>query len=161
VAASAVETARTTSATVAKLGESSTEIGNVLEVITSIAEQTNLLALNATIEAPRAGEAGKGFAVVANEVKELAQETARATEDIARRVEAIQADTGSATDAIASISEIIDRINDYQSAIATAAEEQTATTQEMSRSVGEVASGATAISSTVDGLASAADAAQE
>jgi methyl-accepting chemotaxis protein len=160
VAASAVETSRAASTTVAKLGESSTEIGNVLKVITSIAEQTNLLALNATIEAARAGEAGKGFAVVANEVKELAQETARATEDIARRVEAIQADTGSATAAIASISEVIDRIHDYQSAIATAVEEQTATTQEMSRSVGEVAGGAESISATVGGLASAAQAAQ-
>jgi methyl-accepting chemotaxis protein len=90
--------------TVTKLGGSSTEIGNVLKVIASIAEQTNLLALNATIEAARAGEAGKGFAVVANEVKELAQETARPTEDIARRIEAIQADTGQATEAITSIS---------------------------------------------------------
>ncbi|MGZ4607022.1 MAG: methyl-accepting chemotaxis protein [Blastococcus sp.] len=146
--------------TVAKLGESSAEIGNVLKVITSIAEQTNLLALNATIEAARAGEAGTGFAVVANEVKELAQETARATEDIVRRVEAIQADTGQATTAIASISEVIDRINAYQSAIATAVEEQTATTQEMSRSVSEVAGGAESISATVGGLAAAAEAAQ-
>ncbi|MEU2347546.1 methyl-accepting chemotaxis protein [Modestobacter sp. NPDC049651] len=161
VAASAVDTARATTATVAKLGDSSTEIGNVLKVITSIAEQTNLLALNATIEAARAGEAGKGFAVVANEVKELAQETARATEDIARRVEAIQADTGQATSAIADISGIIDQINDFQAAIAAAVEEQTATTQEMSRSVAEVAGGATAISTTVVGLASAAEAAQD
>src|SRR3712207_8764061 len=92
VAARAVDAAATTTATVAKLGDSSAEIGNVVKVITSIAEQTNLLALNATIEAARAGEAGKGFAVVANEVKELAQETAKATEDIARRVQAIQGD---------------------------------------------------------------------
>ncbi len=160
VAAEAVETARQTSTTVGKLGDSSAEIGNVLKVITSIAEQTNLLALNATIEAARAGEAGKGFAVVANEVKELAQETARATEDIGRRVEAIQADTGQATTAIASISEVIDRINAYQSAIAAAVEEQTATTQEMSRSVSEVAGGAESISTTVGGLAAAAEAAQ-
>ena len=114
---------------------SSQEIGNVVKVITSIAEQTNLLALNATIEAARAGEAGKGFAVVANEVKELAQETARATEDIARRVEAIQADTTGAVEAIGEISTIITSINDYQLTIASAVEEQTATTNEMSRNV--------------------------
>ena len=107
VAAQAVEVADATNATVAKLGESSAEIGNVVKVITSIAEQTNLLALNATIEAARAGEAGKGFAVVANEVKDLAQETARATEDITRRVEAIQADTGGAVEAIGEIAAII------------------------------------------------------
>ncbi|MGY1844453.1 methyl-accepting chemotaxis protein, partial [Modestobacter sp. SYSU DS0875] len=96
VAAQAVTEAEATTATVTKLGESSKEIGEVVKAITSIAEQTNLLALNATIEAARAGDAGKGFAVVANEVKELAQETARATEDIARRVEAIQGDTSGA-----------------------------------------------------------------
>ncbi|WP_222273258.1 methyl-accepting chemotaxis protein, partial [Modestobacter marinus] len=133
VAAQAVAEAESTNATVTRLGESSREIGNVVKVITSIAEQTNLLALNATIEAARAGEAGKGFAVVANEVKELAQETAKATEDIARRVEAIQGDTARAVEAISVIGQTIGSINDFQLTIASAVEEQTATTNEMSR----------------------------
>jgi len=156
VAAGAVTEAETTNATIQKLGLSSKEIGDVVKVITSIAEQTNLLALNATIEAARAGEAGKGFAVVANEVKELAQETARATEDIARRVETIQADTGGAVAAIGRISEVIGQINDYQLTIASAVEEQTATTNEMSRSVAEAAGGTTEIASTITGVSSAA-----
>ena len=156
VATSAVKVAETTTATVSKLGESSTEIGQVIKVITSIAQQTNLLALNATIEAARAGEAGKGFAVVANEVKELAKETAKATEDISRKIEAIQTDTKAAVDAIASISAVIDQINDISSTIATAVEEQNATTNEMSRNVSEAAHGSGQITSNIAGVAEAA-----
>ncbi|MEV6305750.1 methyl-accepting chemotaxis protein [Actinoplanes sp. NPDC051861] len=156
VASEAVGVAETTNATVSKLGDSSAEIGNVVKTITAIAEQTNLLALNATIEAARAGEMGKGFAVVASEVKDLAQETARATDDISRRVEAIQSDTANAVAAIGEISTIIARINDYQLTIASAVEEQTATTGEMSRSVGDAAQGTTEIAGTITGVASAA-----
>ncbi len=156
VANEAVSIVERTNETVAKLGTSSLEIGNVVKVITSIAEQTNLLALNATIEAARAGEAGKGFAVVANEVKELAQETARATEDIARRVEAIQGDTTGAVEAIGEISTIIGSINDYQLTIASAVEEQTATTNEMSRNVAEASSGSGEIAANISGVSAAA-----
>ncbi|WP_121255012.1 methyl-accepting chemotaxis protein [Nocardioides ferulae] len=157
IAEHAVEVTDNTTATVAKLGDSSIEVGNVVKVITSIAEQTNLLALNATIEAARAGEAGKGFAVVANEVKELAQETSRATDDISRRIETIQADTQAAVTAITEISSIIAQINDSQSTIASAVEEQTATTNEISRNVAEAASGSTHIASSITNVASAAN----
>ncbi len=149
MAGEAVRVAAETGSTVTQLGESSRAIGDVVKVITSIAEQTNLLALNATIEAARAGEAGKGFAVVANEVKELAQETSKATEDIVRRVEAIQADTTGAIAAIARIDEVISRISDYQTTIASAVEEQTATTNEMSRSVSEAAQGTGSIAGSI------------
>jgi methyl-accepting chemotaxis protein len=156
VAGEAVGLAASTSTTMSKLGDSSAEIGNVIKVITAIAEQTNLLALNATIEAARAGEAGKGFAVVASEVKDLAQETARATEDISRRVETIQADTGGAVTAIEEISRVIARISDFQTTIASAVEEQTATTSEMNRSVSEAASGTGEIAENITGVAEAA-----
>jgi methyl-accepting chemotaxis protein len=156
VATSAVKAAERTNVTVAKLGESSTEIGNVIKVITSIAQQTNLLALNAAIEAARAGEAGKGFAVVANEVKELAKQTAKATEDIGRKIEAIQTDTKGAVEAIAQIGTVINQINDIQNTIASAVEEQTATTGEIGRNVAEAARGSSEIARNVTGVAQAA-----
>jgi methyl-accepting chemotaxis protein len=157
VAGEAVKTANGANATVAKLGESSAEIGQVIKVITSIAQQTNLLALNATIEAARAGEAGKGFAVVANEVKELAKQTAKATEDISQKITAIQEDTKRAVESIGSITAIINQINDISGTIATAVEEQSATTNEMSRNVQEAAKGSGEISQNIQGVATAAE----
>jgi len=156
VATTAVTVAEITNATVAKLGDSSAEIGNVIKTITGIAQQTNLLALNATIEAARAGEAGKGFAVVANEVKELAKETAKATDDISKKIEAIQQDTKGAVKAIGEITAVINRINDLQTAIAGAVEEQTATTNEIGRNVSEAAKGSAEIAQNITGVASAA-----
>jgi len=156
VATSAVKTAETTNATIAKLGESSAEIGQVIKVITSIAQQTNLLALNATIEAARAGEAGKGFAVVANEVKELAKETAKATEDISRKIEAIQGDTKGAVQAIDQITTVINQLNDISNTIASSVEEQTATTNEIARNVQEGAKGASQVAENIVSVAQAA-----
>jgi methyl-accepting chemotaxis protein len=156
VAKNAVSVAQTTNVTVKKLGESSQEIGNVIKVITSIAQQTNLLALNATIEAARAGEAGKGFAVVANEVKELAKQTAKATEDIGQKIDAIQGDTKGAVKAIEEIGTIINQINDISNSIASAVEEQTVTTNEIGRSVTEAAKGVNDIAKNIGGVAVAA-----
>ncbi|MBN9660824.1 MAG: MCP four helix bundle domain-containing protein [Acidobacteria bacterium] len=156
VARNAVGAAQTTNETVNKLGDSSQEIGKVIKVITSIAQQTNLLALNATIEAARAGEAGKGFAVVANEVKELAKQTAKATEEIGGKIEAIQTDTKEAVKAIGDIGAIINQINDISNSIASAVEEQTVTTNEIGRSVNEAAKGTNAIASNISGVAEAA-----
>ncbi len=156
IASRAVQTAQAANGTVTKLGESSAEIGEVIKVITSIAQQTKLLALNATIEAARAGEAGKGFAVVANEVKELARQTAQATEDISHKITAIQTDTNGAVEAIGNISAVITQVNDISGTIATAVEQQSATTNEMTRNVADAAKGSTQITENIEGVAQAA-----
>ncbi len=156
IASGAVKVAHQTTETVNKLGDSSIEIGKVIKVITSIAQQTNLLALNATIEAARAGEAGKGFAVVANEVKELAKQTATATEDISQKIEAIQADTRGVVEAITQIGQIIQQINDYQNTTASAVEEQTATTNEIARSAAEAATGGNEIARNITSVSAGA-----
>ncbi|MGM0575971.1 MAG: methyl-accepting chemotaxis protein [Myxococcota bacterium] len=157
VAGSAVELADRTNTQISKLGDSSVEIGKVIKVITSIAQQTNLLALNATIEAARAGEAGKGFAVVANEVKELANQTARATEEISQKIEGIQTDTRGAVEAIGEITDIISDIDGLQTAIASAVEEQTATTNEIGRNVAEAAEGSGEIARNISKVAEHAE----
>jgi methyl-accepting chemotaxis protein len=157
VAMEAVELAGTTTESVTRLGEVSAEIGEVVGLIAGIAEQTNLLALNATIEAARAGESGKGFAVVANEVKELASETAKATNDIGRRVEAVQAQTASAVESIERITEIIHRISQHQATIAAAIEEQSATTVEIGRNVSEAAEGTNHIAQNIEAVAASAE----
>ena len=156
VATNAVEIARDANETVSKLGQSSNEIGNVVRVITSIAQQTKLLALNATIEAARAGEAGKGFAVVANEVKELAKETANATEDISRKIEAIQGDTTGAIAAIEKIGQIIGEINELQNRIAGAVEQQSSTSNSVAQNLAEAALATDEITQNIAGVADAA-----
>jgi methyl-accepting chemotaxis protein len=156
VAHEAVEVAQKTNWTVGKLGESSSEIGTVIKVINSIAEQTNLLALNATIEAARAGEAGKGFAVVANEVKELAKQTGKATEDISQKIQSIQGSTQDAVEAIENIGKVINRINGISNTIASAVEEQSATTNEIARNIVEAAKGTSEITQNITGVADAA-----
>lgn len=156
VTSEAVTMAESTNTTIFKLGDSSSQIGQVIQVITSIAEQTNLLALNATIEAARAGEAGKGFAIVANEVKELANQTAQATDDISDKIKNIQSDTSGAVTDIGKITTIINRINDIANTIASSVEEQTATTSEITRSVSEASQGTHNITSNISGVAKAA-----
>ena len=156
VATNGVKVANDTNQTVIKLTHSSQEIGKVVKAITSIAEQTNLLALNATIEAARLGDAGKGFAVVATEVKELARDTAKATEEISHQIEAIQTDSKNAVEAINEITLIINKINDIQSAIASGVEEQTVTTREIGRSVQEAATGTSEIARNIVEVAAAA-----
>ena len=164
VARTGVSTLSSTAVTMTALGESSATIGGIVKTITAIAEQTNLLALNATIEAARAGDAGKGFAVVATEVKQLAQETARATEEIATTVQRIQGDSGSAIQAIEDITQIMGSISEYQSSIASAIEEQTVTTSELTSTTNEVATRADAIATAIGlvrGLAASTSTAAE
>ncbi|GDX94734.1 methyl-accepting chemotaxis protein [Planctomycetia bacterium] len=157
----AVDMATTTSTTMNALGHSSNEIGAVVKVINSIAEQTNLLALNATIEAARAGEAGKGFAVVANEVKELARETAKATEDIGGRIEGMQGEARRAVEAIAEIGSVIEKIDALQTKIAAAVEEQSVTTGEIGRNIAEATTGSAEIAENIVQVARAAQSTAE
>ncbi len=156
VAGEAVDVAESTNQTVSKLGKSSEQIGQVVKIITSIAGQTKLLALNATIEAARAGDAGKGFAVVANEVKELARETGQATEDISKTIEMIQSDSHDAVEEIGKIRGIITYINEMQSNIASAVEEQTSTTNEIARNITVTAEGSSEIAQSITEVAAAA-----
>lgn len=157
VAGTAVDAAESTRLTMDRLGTSSREISTVIKVITSIAQQTNLLALNATIEAARAGESGKGFAVVANEVKELAKQTAQATEDIGRRIETTQSDTAEAVNAINEIAHIIDQINAISGTIAEAVKEQQSTTGAIAQNISEAAVGSGEIARNITGVAQAAE----
>jgi methyl-accepting chemotaxis protein len=156
VTADAVNSTEVTSVAVDQLSAASVEIGHIVKAITSIAEQTNLLALNATIEAARAGDAGKGFAVVASEVKDLAQETARASEDIIAKIDAIQVTTGRAGDAIGQITDVVNRISEIQQTIAAAVEQQSATTNEINRNVSQLASGSQEIADNIAGVAGTA-----
>ncbi len=157
----AQRSADATSGVIARLSDSSRQIGEVVTAIAGIAGQTNLLALNATIEAARAGQEGKGFAVVAGEVKDLARETASATEDIRHRVESIQADAVQAEEAVAEIARVVSSINELQATIAAAVEEQTATTAEIGRNVAEAAGGSGEIAATIVGVAQAASVTRE
>ncbi len=152
-----LDQARSTMKTINQLGESSQEIGNVIKVISSIAQQTNLLALNATIEAARAGDAGKGFAVVANEVKELAKQTAKATEEITNKIETIQRDTKESVAAITGISQAVEKLNSIAMSIAASVEEQTATTNDVARIVQESSSAINSVSGTIKGVSLAAE----
>lgn len=157
IAANASNEARETNHIISQLGASSSEIGKVTKMISSIAQQTNLLALNATIEAARAGEAGKGFAVVATEVKELAKATAKATEEITQKIDAIRENTSKAVGAIEKITDIINKINDMANTIAAAIEEQSVTVNDVARNISKAASGSNEISQSIGDVATAAN----
>jgi methyl-accepting chemotaxis protein len=151
-----LQKAKDTNEIVIRLGDESNQIGSIIKTISSIAQQTNLLALNATIEAARAGDAGKGFAVVANEVKELAKQTAKATDEIASKISTIQQSTGNAVSAIVDISKSVEEISSISITIATAVEEQSATTNEVSRVVAESSRSVIGISNTIKTVAETA-----
>ncbi len=155
VAGNAADLAQTSNESIGQLGTAADEIGKVIDTIQDIAEQTNLLALNATIEAARAGDAGKGFAVVATEVKDLAKQTADATEDIRRRIEGIQGSTGKAVESIGQISEVIGQVNDVSTTIASAVEEQSITTKEIARNITQTSDAASTVATGVAESASA------
>ena len=156
VSQSASRSARSTEEIIDKLDQSSEQIGEVVKVITSIAEQTNLLALNATIEAARAGDAGKGFAVVAGEVKQLAQQTANATEEISGNILATQNQTAAAVENVRLISQIVSEIEGLSTSIASTIEEQTAVTAEIARSASEAAHGTEEVTESIGRVSGAA-----
>jgi methyl-accepting chemotaxis protein len=156
IVAEAVGAAKATDQIMSRLSDSSERVGNIVKMIGAIAQQTNLLALNATIEAARAGASGKGFMVVAAEVKDLSQETARATEDISQQIQTIQRDSRAAVAAITAISTIIGNINEAQAATAAALDQQTATTAEISRNIEAVAQASAGIAASIETVAGGA-----